>query len=119
MTTVGLVSFDGKDEENLVAGHYSRGRGPVLRSDQMELTKITFDAGEGADMHQHPEEQILYVLAGVLEVTVGDETYEVHPGQASFHPSNVWHRAVARERTTALSFKNLVAPNYEKTGELH
>ena len=115
---MGLVIFDAGDAENLVAGHYSTGRGPVLRSEKAELTRITFEAGKGAEMHQHPEEQILYVLEGVFDCTVGDETYEVRAGQGSFHPSNVPHRAVARERTTALSFKVLVDPNYEKTGDL-
>lgn len=114
---MGLIVFDEKDDDRLVA-HYSTGRGPVLRSDVMELTKITFEAGKGAEMHQHPEEQILYVLDGVFEVIVGDESYEVHPGQASFHPSNVPHRAIAKQRTTALSFKSLVDPNYDKSGDL-
>ncbi|MPZ89152.1 MAG: cupin domain-containing protein [Nitriliruptorales bacterium] len=84
----------------------------------MELTKISFKHGEGAEMHQHPEEQILYVLEGLFEVTLGDEIYEVHAGQASFHPSNVPHRAVCQEDATALSFKRLVDPNYDKTGGL-
>lgn len=115
---MGLVTFDPKDADNLVAGHYSTGRGQVLRSQVMELTKISFEAGKGAELHQHPEEQILYVLDGVFAVTLGDETYDVGPGQASFHPSNVPHRAVARERATALSFKVLVDPNYDQTGDL-
>lgn len=115
---MGLVVFDESDADNLVAGHYSTGRGPVLRSDLTELTRITFEPGKGAEMHEHPEEQILYVLEGCFDVTLGDETYEVRPGQASFHPSGVPHRAIARERTTALSFKVLVDPNYESTGAL-
>jgi quercetin dioxygenase-like cupin family protein len=114
---MGLIVFDEQDD-NLVAERYSTGRGPVLRSDVMELTRISFTKGKGAEMHQHPEEQILYVLEGVLDVTVGDESYEVHPGQASFHPSNVPHRAMAKEDVVALSFKHLVAPNYDKTGDL-
>lgn len=115
---MGLVSFDPSDASNLVASHYSTGRGPVLRSESMELTKISFEAGKGAEIHQHPEEQILYVLEGVFEVTLGDDTYEVGPGQASYHPSNVPHGAVAIEAATALSFKCLVDPNYDKTGDL-
>lgn len=114
---MGLVTFNPDDDDHLVA-HYSTGRGPVLRSQTMELTKISFEAGKGAEMHQHPEEQILYVLEGAFDVTLGDETYEVRAGQASYHPSNVPHRAVAREFTTALSFKCLVAPNYDATGDL-
>ena len=30
----------------------------------------------------------MYVLEGILEVTCGDETYVVHPGEATFNPSN-------------------------------
>lgn len=115
---MGLVTFDPNDADNLVAGNYSTGRGQVLRSQTMELTKIIFDAGKGAELHQHPEEQILYVLEGVFEVTLGDDTYEVGPGQASFHPSDVPHRAVARTFATALSFKVLVDPSYDQTGDL-
>ena len=115
---MGLVTFDPADADNLVAGHYSTGRGQVLRSAVMELTKISFEGGLGAEMHQHPEEQILYVLEGLFDVTLGEEKYEVRPGQASYHPSNVPHRAVAREASTALSFKCLVDPNYDKTGDL-
>lgn len=115
---MGLVTFDPNDADNLVAGHYSTGRGQVLRSAAMELTKISFEAGKGAEIHQHPEEQILYVLEGVFEVTLGEDRYEVGPGQASYHPSNVPHRSVALEPATALSFKCLVDPNYDKTGDL-
>ncbi|MBA2276521.1 MAG: cupin domain-containing protein [Chloroflexia bacterium] len=115
---MGLIVFDEKDEDRLVAEQYSTGRGPVLRSDVMELTKITFEKGKGAEVHQHPEEQILYVLEGAFDVIVGEETYEVLPGQASFHPSNMPHQAIAKERTVALSFKHLVEPNYAKSGDL-
>lgn len=114
---MGLVSFDAADAQNLVAD-YSTGRGQVLRSDLVELTRIAFESGKGADEHSHPEEQILYVLEGSFDITLGDETYVVRAGQASFHPSDVPHRAVAREPTVALSFKCLVAPKYEKTGDL-
>jgi quercetin dioxygenase-like cupin family protein len=112
------IQFRQEDAENLVAGHYSTGRGQVLRSDTIELTKIAYKQGFGADTHQHPEEQVLYVLEGCLRFTCGDETYDVRPGEGSFHSSNVPHSVVAIEDTVALSFKNQVAPNYEATGRL-
>lgn len=114
---MGLVTFD-RDEDNLVSGAYSRGRGPVLRSERMEVTKIVFPKGEGADPHRHTEEQVMYVLGGRLRVTLEGEQYEVGPGQATFNPSNAEHAVVALEDTVALSFKNLVDPHYEKTGKL-
>jgi quercetin dioxygenase-like cupin family protein len=112
------ITFREEDAENLVAGHYSTGRGQVLRSDRIELTKIKYKKGFGADTHRHPEEQVLYVLAGCLRFTCGDETYDVHPGEGSFHASDVPHSVIALEDTVALSFKNQVAPNYQATGRL-
>jgi quercetin dioxygenase-like cupin family protein len=114
---MGLVKFDA-DQDNVVSGSYSQGRGPVLRSDSLEVTRIAFAEGEGADVHQHPEEQVMYVLSGRLRVTCGEETYEVSTGEASFHPANVPHAVQAVEDTVGLSLKNQVAPIYESTGRL-
>lgn len=114
---MGLVRFD-EHVDNVVAGQYSAARGPVLRSEKIEVAKIYFAKGEGAKLHAHPEEQVIYVLRGRLEVTLGDERYIVEAGQASYHPSNVPHAVVALEDTEALSFKNIVSPQYPSTGEL-
>jgi quercetin dioxygenase-like cupin family protein len=114
---MGLVKFDA-DRDNVVSGSYSQGRGPVLRSDNLEVTKIAFAAGEGANVHQHPEEQVMYVLSGRLRVTCGEESYEVAAGEASHHPANVPHGVHAVEDTVGLSLKNQVAPIYASTGRL-
>jgi quercetin dioxygenase-like cupin family protein len=114
---MGLVRFD-RDADNLVSSSYSQGRGPVLRSDCLELTKISFAKGQGAARHQHEEEQVMYVLSGRIRATLGDEEYEVGPGEATFNPSNVPHSVHALEDTVALSVKNQVAPGYSETGRL-
>lgn len=114
---MGLVRFD-HDADNLVSGTYSQGRGPVLRSDHLEITKISFAKGEGASTHQHKEEQVMYVLSGRIRATLGDEEYEVGPGEATFNPANTPHSALALEDTVGLSVKNHVAPVYEATGRL-
>lgn len=111
------VRFD-HGEDNVVSGTYSTGKGPVLRSDIMEVTKISYEQGKGAEPHSHPEEQVMYVLSGKLEVTCDGETYVVNPGEATFNPSNAEHSVVALEPVTALSFKVLVSPIYEATGRL-
>lgn len=111
------VTFEGADD-NLVTPEYSTGTGPVIRSEKLEVTKISFEKGKGAKVHSHPEEQVMYVLEGRLEVTCGDETYEIGPGEATFNPSDVPHAVMALEDTTGLSFKNQVAPIYEPTGSL-
>ncbi|MQA06438.1 MAG: cupin domain-containing protein [Streptosporangiales bacterium] len=115
---MGHVKFDNLD--NVVAGHYSKAKGPVLRSDKQEVTRVTFAKGEGAAMHHHPEEQTFYIVKGKLRVWLGDdEPYDVGPDEASFHPSNVPHGVEALEDTLAISFKNVVDPTgYAPTGSL-
>ena len=116
---MGHVKWD-TDTDNVVSGGYSTARGPVLRSEKQEVTKVYFKAGEGAEEHSHPEEQTFYLLEGRLRVTLGGEPpYEVGPHEGSFHPSNVPHRVEALEDTVAISFKNVVDPTgYEATGKL-
>jgi len=114
---MGLVTFD-QDEDNIVSGEYSQAKGPVLRSERIELTKVFFAKGEGAQPHRHVEEQVMFVVTGRLRVTCDGETYEVGPGQATFNPSNAEHAVEALEDVEGISFKNLVAPMYDKTGDL-
>ena len=116
------VTFEGSND-HVLSREYSTGRGPVMRSHKQEVSRLSFDAGTGADPHRHHEEQIFYVLTGRLRVTLGEgedaEIYEVGPGEGSYHPSNVLHRLEALEDTQAVSFKNVVDPTqYPETGRL-
>ena len=103
------------DQDHLVTPQHSDARGPVVRGQSIEIMQVSWRAGEGARPHRHPEEQALYVVSGRMRMTVGAETYEVGPGEVSYHPSNVLHGAHAVEDTVAISFKNIVAPGYPAT----
>jgi quercetin dioxygenase-like cupin family protein len=117
---MGHVTFPDQDRtDHLVSEEYSQGRGSVLRSDIMEVVKIRFGKGERADPHRHPQEQVMYVIEGELEITLEGEKYVVKPGEATFNPSNALHEAYALEDTIAVSFKTpLDSTTYEATGEL-
>jgi quercetin dioxygenase-like cupin family protein len=110
---MGKVVFTGSPD-NPIGQQYSTAKGPVLRSDHMEVAKVFFQKGKGAHYHQHPEEQVFYILEGRLQVTLGEgdaaETYVVESGEASFHPSDVPHKVQALEDVHCISFKNLVDP---------
>jgi quercetin dioxygenase-like cupin family protein len=119
---MGKVTFTGSDD-NVLNPEYSTARGPVMRSDKQEISVVFFPGGTGAEAHRHPEEQTFYVVSGRIRVTVGEgddaETYEVAPGEGSFHPSNALHRVEALEDTRCVSFKNVVDPTqYAETGRL-
>ena len=49
--------------------------------------------GEGPPDHVHyKQEEILFIIEGLYEVTVGDETAKAGPGSIAFIPRNVVHR---------------------------
>ena len=106
------------DKDHLVTPTHSDARGPVVRGKSIEIMHMNWKAGESARPHQHPEEQAIYVVSGRMRMTVGDEIYEVGPGELSYHPSNVLHGALALEDTVAVSFKNIVARFYPATKTL-
>ncbi len=106
------------DKDHLVTPKHSDARGPVVRGKSIEVMQMNWRKGDSARPHQHPEEQAIYVVSGRMRMTVGGETYEIGPGEVSYHPSNVLHGALAVEDTVAISFKNIVAPGYPATKTL-
>lgn len=70
--------------------------------DKIMLTRNTFDAGASLATHAHPHEQVTYVLEGALELTVGEETLHLLPGDSVCVPPNVPHAAAVNERTVVL-----------------
>jgi quercetin dioxygenase-like cupin family protein len=106
-----LVRFDSNGEALGSDSYRTGGTGVVHRGQAIEVSRISFEKGRGADVHQHPEEQVMYVLSGRLRVTCGDETYDVGPGEATYNASNVPHGVTALEDVVALSVKSEVRPN--------
>ncbi len=58
------------------------------------LSFVRFAPGGVVDSHAHPHEQCGYMLEGSMQLTIGDETREVRPGQAYTIPGGVAHKAV-------------------------
>jgi mannose-6-phosphate isomerase-like protein (cupin superfamily) len=51
------------------------------------------EPGEGPPDHVHyKQEEILFIIEGLYEVTVGDEAAQAGPGSIVFIPRNVVHR---------------------------
>ena len=65
---------------------------PLIGKDVM-VNFVRYQPHTEAPRHAHPEEQILFVLEGELEVELGDDVRTLGPGQAALIPSNVPHAA--------------------------
>ena len=105
-------------EKETVTPKYSTAYGELVTGEFIEVGRLGFKAGEGAVEHAHPHEQVMYVISGRLSVDLDGEHAELGPGMGFHARPNQKHKVQAVEDTVAISFKNLVDPIYEKTGEL-
>jgi quercetin dioxygenase-like cupin family protein len=99
--------FDELPQET-ISPDYSTAAGGTVTGDVIEVGRYAMAKGTGADPHRHPNEQIIYVLRGRLQATVGEESRTVGPGEAVHVPTNVVHQVRALEDSLFLSSKNLV-----------
>lgn len=52
---------------------------------------VTIEPGQAIPVHQHPHEQIGVILEGGMELTIGDETRTLRPGDAYSVPPHLPH----------------------------
>ena len=70
-----------------------RTRTPHLQN--LMLSRLVMDAGAEVPMHQHPHEQGGVVVEGTMELTIGEETRLLKPGDIYLIEADVPHRAIA------------------------
>ena len=72
-------------------------RRTLLHSDKMLLGEFTFEKGVEIPTHSHPHEQMGYLVAGRMRMTLGDDVADCGPGDSWHAPPNLPHSAVALE----------------------
>lgn len=78
-------------------------RRTMVDGDKMTVLEIHYTGpGTGAPTHNHPHEQISYVLKGRVEFTVADKMTVLTPGSIIHVPGNVMHSATASEESTMI-----------------
>ena len=63
--------------------------------ERIMLSRVDISPGAEVPLHDHPHEQAGTLLEGVLEMTIGDETRELRPGDSYVIPGGVEHSARA------------------------
>ena len=74
----------------------------LVAEGMMMAVEVSFEQGAVGAPHSHPHEQIGYVVTGVFEATLGDETTIIRAGDAYYVPPNLVHGVVALEQGTLL-----------------
>lgn len=73
----------------------------IITGERMMLTHVYLKKGCVVPWHSHDNEQLTYVLEGVLRFWIGEaeEQVDVGVGEVLHIPSNVRHKALALEDT--------------------
>ncbi len=69
----------------------------LVATDQLYMMEVELDAGSEVPLHQHPQEQVSYVVRGRLRVQVGETHFEAGPGSSALFPGGVMHAVQALE----------------------
>jgi quercetin dioxygenase-like cupin family protein len=71
-----------------ITGYYAHGTG-------MTFGYVEIRKGSDLPAHQHPHEQITYIIDGRLDMTIGGTQVSLTAGMYYIIPSNVAHSAIA------------------------
>ncbi|CAM3573870.1 Cupin domain protein [Vibrio aerogenes CECT 7868] len=71
-------------------------------SDNIMSVEVYFEDGAVGAMHNHPHEQLTYVLSGEFEFTIGEETKIVKAGDVLYKEPNVMHGCVCLKKGVLL-----------------
>lgn len=68
---------------------------------KMMAVEVNFAAGAVGPMHNHPHEQLTYVLSGEFEFTIGEETRVVSAGDTLYKQPGIMHGCLSAARHAA------------------
>jgi quercetin dioxygenase-like cupin family protein len=93
------VRADKVEAVEIVPGVWRR---TLSYGERLMVVQATLEEGAVVPVHNHPHEQITYIVEGQLSMEVGGQTYVLGPGTSLLLPSDVGHGATAIERTLVI-----------------
>ena len=79
--------------------HMDRAPGVVVNiltdGDRAMLCEVLLEPGSVVPSHTHVHEQTGTLISGRMQFDIGDETFDLHPGDSWMIPSNLPHEARA------------------------
>lgn len=78
----------------------------LLRGNHGLLLEVHVQEGTSIPEHAHHHESFCYIISGRVEVTIGDETHQLGPGDAFLHPIAVPHRTRVLADTVWIELKS-------------
>jgi quercetin dioxygenase-like cupin family protein len=76
------------------------------------FAEFRLEKGSKLPRHQHPHEQTGYLVGGRMRLSIGEETFEVEPGDSWCIPSNIEHSGETLEDSIAVEVFSPVREDY-------
>ncbi|HRH41136.1 MAG TPA: cupin domain-containing protein [Pyrinomonadaceae bacterium] len=102
--TMKFYDWDNEHTTRTVANGYDRG---VAVGEKLMMAHVELEEDTITTPHSHEYEEIIYVVSGKWQVTIGEDVFVVESNQSLVVPPNIEHSAIALEKTLAV-----VATNY-------
>lgn len=102
-----FIRFDDVEKEYVTPEH-STAYGELATGETIEVGRLSYKAGEGAERHSHPQEQIMIVLSGRIRVEMDGEVAELGPGSGFHALPDVPHQVTSVSDSEVLSCKNVI-----------
>jgi len=87
-------------------------RKTLVHGERTLFTEFRLKKGSNLPNHSHPHEQTGYLVSGKMRLTIGEETYDVHPGDSWCIPGEASHRAQIIEDSIAIEVFSPVREDY-------
>jgi quercetin dioxygenase-like cupin family protein len=85
----------------------------LAHGEKMLLAEFRLEKGSQLPRHTHVHEQTGYLVTGSMRLTIGDETFEMEPGDSWNVPSNVAHQAEILADSVAIEVFSPVREDYQ------
>jgi len=86
--------------------------GRFVHSESITLSFVDIKKGCVLKEHQHPHEQVTYIIEGELEMIIGGERMLLTPGMVHVIPGNTPHSAYAHTDVKVLDVFHPVREDY-------
>lgn len=84
----------------------------LVHGDNTLMVEFRLEKGACLPSHSHPHEQTGYLVAGRMDLMVGDVTHQLRPGDSWCIPGDVEHNAVIHEDSVAIEVFSPVREDY-------
>jgi len=84
----------------------------LVYGEKTSLCEFRLEGGKAIPSHKHPHEQAGYLVSGQMKLIIGNETFDVEPGDSWCIPGDVEHTGECLQDSVAVEVFSPVREDY-------